>query len=79
MIGPNYKVLPYLVDNALEAKVNQPQSLMKNVRKITIKNTFQVSISLEKLDRIQNIVKVIVFLKTYQLFGVECLISFFIR
>ena len=44
MIGPNYKVLPYLVDKELEAKVNQPQALMQNVRKIHIKNQFQVSI-----------------------------------
>jgi len=55
MIGTNYKVLPYLVDKDLEPKVNQPQALMQNVRRIAIKNPYQVSISWAKLDRIVNI------------------------
>ena len=41
MVGPNYKVLPYLVDKNLYYKEHQPQSLMVNVRKIEIENEYQ--------------------------------------
>jgi hypothetical protein len=41
MVGTNYKVLPYLVDENLNYKPDQPEELMENVHSIHINNEFQ--------------------------------------
>ena len=51
MLGPNYKVLPYLVDNNMYYKENQPESLMENVRNIEIKNEYQTDFCFKQVCR----------------------------
>ena len=51
MLGPNYKVLPYLVDNNLNYKENQPDSLMEKVRNIVIKNDYQSNFCFKQVCR----------------------------
>jgi len=41
LIGPNYKVLPYLVDDKMNYREHQPKKLMDNVHLIEIKNDYQ--------------------------------------
>jgi prolyl 4-hydroxylase len=51
MLGPNYKVLPYLVDENMYYKQHQPELLMENVRKIEINNEYQKDFCFKQVCR----------------------------